>query len=97
MINGALLWDTDVYEARADRELEHLSHFTANIMLSSGNYKKTTKISSIKETLYIPIADREKFLKKHQSAEEKPNRSKNVGSPSKFKEILNRFGYKDNE
>lgn len=91
MVNGALLWETNTYEARLDKELETLSHFTANIMLSSGNYKKNTKIEKIREALYIPIADREAFMKKHGHAEGKPTRSQNVGSPEKLSKLFEKF------
>lgn len=48
MINGALQWDNDVKTNEIDLWFEQLSHFTANIMLSSGNYKKSTKLERIK-------------------------------------------------
>ena len=36
MVTGAIQWD----ESMLDVEFEQQSHFTANIMLSTGNYKK---------------------------------------------------------
>lgn len=91
MINGALLWERDMEENRLDIWFDQLSHFTANIMLSSGNYKKSTKLERIKESLYIPLRDREAYEKKHKHSEGKPKRS-NKGAPAdKVRELRERF------
>ena len=88
MVTGAIQWD----ESMLDVEFEQQSHFTANIMLSTGNYKKGTKPDKIKEGLYIPIRDRESFARKHQhSGGIKPERSGKTSSADQVEEIKKRF------
>lgn len=92
MVNGALGWERDTQEAKMDLEMQYLSHFTANIMLSSGNYKKTVKLDTIKESLYIPLADREAYEKKHRPRQtSKPNRSHKDAPEDKVEELKKRF------
>ena len=55
MVNGALMWHRDTENELYDTVMEQLSHFFANVMLSSGNYKKGTKLEKIRESLYIPV------------------------------------------
>ena len=93
MVSGTVMWERDLYEARFDAEMQYLSHFTANIMLSSGNYKRNTKIERIKESLYIPLEDREAYEKKHRHSDGvKPNRSEGKKAPTdKVAELKERF------
>ena len=91
MINGALQWDNDVKTNEIDLWFEQLSHFTANIMLSSGNYKKSTKLERIKESLYIPLRDREAYEKKHRQSKGKPNRSYKDAPADKVDELKRKF------
>lgn len=88
MVTGAIQWD----ESMLDVEFEQQSHFTANIMLSTGNYKKGTKPSKLKEGLYIPIRDREAFERKHHRSDGiKPERSGKTSSANQVEEIKKRF------
>ncbi len=93
MVSGTVMWERDLYEARFDAEMQYLSHFTANIMLSSGNYKRNTKIERIKESLYIPLEDREAYEKKHRHSNGvKPSRSEGKKAPTdKVAELKERF------
>lgn len=91
MVNGALSWDRDVNDAELDILFEQLSHFTANIMLSSGNYKKSTKLERIKESLYIPLRDREAYEKKHRQSKGKPKRSHKDAPADKVEELKRKF------
>lgn len=86
MVNGKLLWDMDLKENEFDIWFEQLSHFTANIMLSSGNYKKSTKLEKLKETLYIPLRDR----KKHRQ-NGKPKRGNKNAPADKVQELKDKF------
>lgn len=91
MVNGALSWDRDVNDTELDILFEQLSHFTANIMLSSGNYKKSVKLDKIKESLYIPLRDREAYEKKHRQSKGKPKRSHKSAPADKVEELKRRF------
>lgn len=93
MVSGTVMWEKDLYEAKFDAEMQYLSHFTANIMLSSGNYKRNTKIERIKESLYIPLEDREAYEKKHRHSNGvKPSRSEGKKAPTdKVAELKERF------
>ena len=91
MVNGALQWDSDVKTSEIDLWFDQLSHYTANIMLSSGNYKKSVKLERIKESLYIPLKDREAYEKKHRHSEGKPKRSHLNAPADKVEELKKRF------
>ena len=91
MINGALQWDNDVKTNEIDLWFEQLAHFTANIMLSSGNYKKSTKLERIKESLYIPLRDREAYEKKYGQSKGKPKRSHKDAPADKVDELKKKF------
>ena len=91
MVNGTLLWERDMEEAKLDVWFDQLSHFTANIMLSSGNYKKSTKLERIKESLYIPLRDREAYEKKHRQSKGKPKRSHKAAPADKVDELKRKF------
>jgi len=53
-IAGNILWNKEKRETRLKEELEFQSWFTANIMVSSGNYKKSVSPIDIKEEIYDP-------------------------------------------
>lgn len=91
MVSGALSWDRDMEEGRMDIWFDQLSHYTASIMLSSGNYKKSTKLERIKESLYIPLRDREAYEKKHRQSKGKPKRSHKAAPADKVDELKRRF------
>ena len=91
MVNGTLLWERDMEEAKLDVWFDQLSHCTANIMLSSGNYKKSTKLERIKESLYIPLRDREAYEKKHRQSKSKPKRSHKAAPADKVEELKRKF------
>ena len=88
MVNGALLWDNEQIDTVYDVVMEQLSHFVANIMLSSGNYKKGTKQEKVRENLYIPLRDREKFARKQEG---KGKRSHIASDKKKVEELLAKF------
>lgn len=89
MVNGALMWHRDTENELYDTVMEQLSHFFANVMLSSGNYKKGTKLEKIRESLYIPLRDREKFERRIQG---KGKRSHMPSDKKKVQELMKRFG-----
>ena len=89
MVNGALLWKRDTENELYDIVMEQLSHFFANVMLSSGNYKKGTKIEKIRESLYIPLRDREKFERRKHG---KGKRSHMPSDKKKVQELMKKFG-----
>lgn len=89
MVNGALLWKRDTENELYDIVMEQLSHFFANVMLSSGNYKKGTKIEKIRESLYIPVRDREKFERRRKG---KGKRSHIPSDKKKVQELMKKFG-----
>ena len=92
MVNGALQWDSDVKTSEIDLWFDQLSHYTANIMLSSGNYKKSVKLERIKESLYIPLKDREAYERKHgHSKGSRPKRSHLNAPADKVEELKKRF------
>ena len=98
MVNGKLSWEAELYEARLDIELQHFAHFTASIMYSSGNYKKSTKLSKLEEALYIPLKDREAYERRiRQQSGGKPVRSHKKSSPEKIAELKERFGLNEEE
>ena len=78
-------------EARLDVWVDQLSHFTAHIMLWYGNYKKSTKLERIKESLYIPLRDREAYEKKHRQSKDKPKRSHKDAPADKVDELKKKF------
>lgn len=92
MVNGKLAWESEVNEAKLDIMFEQQSHFTANIMLSSGNYKKSIKLEKIKESLYIPIADRAKHAQRQHG---KPVRTEGRSSQKKIDELKQKFNIED--
>lgn len=49
MVEGSLAW----HEQERDDLLEWLAWYTANSMVSTGNFKKGTKVEDIKDSLYI--------------------------------------------
>lgn len=89
MVNGAISWDKDLYETQLDIEMQYLSRFAASIMYSSGNYKKSTKIEKLMQSLYIPLKDREASEKQGQSG--KPQRSHKPSPADKVEELKRRF------
>lgn len=92
MVNGALMWDGDVKTNEIDLWFDQLSHYTANIMLSSGNYKRSIRIEQLKESLYIPLKDREAYERKHgHSNGDKPKRSHMNAPADKVEELKRRF------
>lgn len=101
MVSGALAWNIEVKEQETDLWFDQLSHYTANIMLSSGNYKKSVTLERIKEALYIPVRDREEYERKKKLRErrltgEKPSRShSSCSAPAdKLKELKEAFNLK---
>lgn len=89
MVNGALMWHRDTENELYDIVMEQLSHFFANVMLSSGNYKKGTKLEKIRESLYIPLRDRDKFEIRRQG---KGKRSHMPSDKKKVQELMKKFG-----
>lgn len=73
-------------EKALDRELQYQAWFTANQMLSSGNYKKGTKAKKLADGLYVPLEDRIK-----QQEEKERKRSKEYVEEEKEK-LMNAFG-----
>lgn len=90
MVNGAVSWDRDLYETQLDIEMQYLSRFAASIMYSSGNYKKSTKIEKLMQSLYIPLKDREASEKKYRQSG-KPQRSHKPSPADKVEELKRRF------
>lgn len=90
MVNGAVSWDRDLYETQLDIEMQYLSRFAASIMYSSGNYKKSTKIEKLMQSLYIPLKDREASEKKQRQSG-KPQRSHKSSPADKVEELKRRF------
>lgn len=50
MVEGHLAW----HEQDRDDLLDWLAWYTANTMVSSGNFKKGTKVENIKDSLFVP-------------------------------------------
>ncbi len=49
-----------------DRFLQRVAYQAAGIMISSGNYKKSAKVESIAESIYVPIVSK---TASHEKAE----------------------------
>lgn len=78
-------------EHERDNNLQWYSWFTANIMLSSGNYKKNTKARRLNESIYIPLDDR---IKKAQEEHYKKTKEYQEEQKEKLEKI---FGIKMGE
>ncbi|WP_407708526.1 hypothetical protein ACIU4M_00760 [Bacillus altitudinis] len=87
-VNGALLW----HEHQLDETLNNFAWYTANLMLSSGNFKKGANPLEIKKSLYKSIEDHEDETR---SAELK--RAEQVRKATEEKaRLIERFGLDQN-
>lgn len=57
-VEGCLLWESTKQESLTEGLLDWLSWFTANVMLSSGNYKKGTDPLTLKKGLFQTAQER---------------------------------------
>lgn len=62
-VEGCLLWEEEKQLSSNEELLDWLSWFSANIMLSSGNYKKNTDPLEIKKGLFTSRAESEESNK----------------------------------
>lgn len=75
-------------EHERDNNLQWYSWFTANVMLSSGNYKKGTRPKKLNDSIYVPLDDR---IKKAQEEQYKKTREYQEEQKRKLESI---FGVK---
>lgn len=78
-VEGNLLW----HEYQLDELLNNQAWFTANLMMSSGNMKKSTDAVKLKQGLYKSLEDIEE--------ESKPKQSKEKNFEDEKAKLLNRF------
>lgn len=77
MVHGALLWAEEELEAQLrlqEQSLDWQSWFSANIMYSSGNFKKNVKTLDIKKSLFTTEEEQQEDTpenKKRTAEEEK--------------------------
>lgn len=89
-VAGKLLWNKEQQEQQLKAELEFSSWFTANIMQSSGNYKKGVDAVQLKESIYDPES-----MFNPESNKEKTEEEKKIEYSQGKQELLDRFGLEE--
>ncbi|MGE6629612.1 hypothetical protein [Bacillus sp. NPDC077027] len=87
-VNGALLW----HEHQLDETLNNFAWYTANLMLSSGNFKKGANPMEIKKSLYVSIEDHVEEAKSEEL--KRAEQIKNVNEEKA--RLIKRFGLDQN-
>lgn len=85
-VEGCLLWEQEKRRNTVENALDWLSWFSANIMVSTGNFKKGTDPLQIKKGLYQTEADREQESEKSVEKDFETGKAK----------LMERFGLIDN-
>lgn len=89
-VAGKLLWRKEDRETQLKTELEFQSWFTANIMQSSGNYKKSVDAGDLKDGIYNP---EEMFG--DGTNEKKDSKDRKIEYSQGKQDLLDRFGLEE--
>ncbi|KAA6454980.1 hypothetical protein [Bacillus atrophaeus] len=84
-VEGSLLW----HEYQLDEQLNNQAWFTANLMMASGNMKKSTDALKLKKGLYKSLEDLEE--------ENKPKVTVKKDYEDEKAKLLGRFGLDESQ
>lgn len=78
MVAASIAYDIE----REDRFLQRIAYQAAGIMLSSGNYKPSTQLQSVVDSIYAPL------IPKEEKESEQVNGRKLTDDPEKAKAFI---------